>query len=120
MEEWQRASRGRWALAAALYVAPAHPTLPTRAAEVRQSVVATAGDSTGAAVLREYQVPRAAALLPPPGGEEATGFGTSPERADLVVPLGPGMWLLLEANLEDPADRAELLRVLRSARRLDR
>jgi hypothetical protein len=122
MEEWRRASGGRWILIAAHYALPNRPPdVPTDAKDVRHSIVAPATRAIGPAVLREYRVDRDPARTPVlPGGDEPRGFGTSPHRADLVVSLGPGAWVVLEANLEDPAERTPLVRILRSARLLDR
>jgi hypothetical protein len=122
MEEWHGMPGGRWALVATHYATPyAPPSLPAGAEDVRQSIVAGAGSAVGPAILREYRVARdAVRRRVPPGEEEFSSFSVSPHKADLVVPLGPGRWLVLEANLENPAQRTELVRVLRSARRLDR
>jgi hypothetical protein len=120
MEEWSRAPNGRWALVAAFYVAPnGWPILPADVTDLRQSVVPAAGGSAGPAILREYRLAPDTGLRRPPGGEGFRGFGLSREKAELLVPLRPGTWLVLAANLENPADRALLLRVLQSARRVD-
>jgi hypothetical protein len=89
-----------------------------RVAPPPQSNVRTAA---WAAVLREYRVPAdTAPVLRAPGNERFRGFGMSPEKAELVVQLGPATWLVLAANVEDSAHRPEMIRILRSARRADR
>lgn len=122
MEEWRRAPGGRWALIAALFAAPnGWPTLATDVADLHHSAVEAAGGPEGAAVLREYRVPAdTAPVLRAPGNERFRGFGLSPEKAELVVQLGPATWLVLAANVEDSAHRPEMIRILRSARWVDR
>jgi hypothetical protein len=121
MEEWDRVSSERWALVAALYAAPnGWPILPVDVTELRQTVVAAAAGPAGPAIVRQYRIAGdAGRARRPPGEEGYRGFGLSPEKAELMVPLAPGRWLILAANLENPAERAELLRVLQSARRVD-
>ncbi len=121
MEEWRRAP-GRWTLIAALFAAPnGWPTLATDVVDLRHSAVDAAGGPEGAAVLREYRVPAdTAPVLRAPGNERFRGFGLSPEKAELVVPLGLGTWLVLAANVGDPDHRPQLIHILRSARRVDR
>lgn len=113
---------GRWVLIAAHYSVPYYPPdVPHDAREVRQSLVPAASNAAGPAVLREYHIARDAGhRLAMPGADEVTSFSISPHKLDLLVPLGPGTWLVLEANLENAADREELIRVLRSARWVDR